>query len=194
MACTFLRRCLLPRMLCLTHSWVPSSLGAGARVGQGSGIMLFLSSPLCRSKGRSQAMLGSHPHTCEPLSKHDSLNTSTQTCTQARKDPLFSVRQTLMFSCSRRNYFCRFLSLLSDFSIGSVRCYYFKYYWCPVWCYFFFPQCFGSRPTFLRLQMPKTTRSACIQRLFFRSEISEAHSYFLWQGVFLRIYFPPPSS
>lgn len=108
MACTFLRRCLLPRMLCLTHSWVPSSLGAGARVGQGSGIMLFLSSPLCRSEGRSQAMFGSHPHTCEPLSKHDSLNTSTQTCTQARKDPLFSVRQTLMFSCSRRNYFCRF--------------------------------------------------------------------------------------
>ena len=36
--------------------------------------------PLCRSESRSQAVLGSHTHTCVPLSKHDSLNTSTPTC------------------------------------------------------------------------------------------------------------------
>lgn len=108
MACTFSRRCLLSSYSS-PHSLVsPQQFGGWGQGGQGSGIMLFLSFPLCRSESRSPAMLGSHTHTCEPLSKHDSLNTSTQTCTQARKDPLFSVRQTLMFSCSRRNYFCRF--------------------------------------------------------------------------------------
>lgn len=69
------------RILYRIHSWVPSGLGAGASVGPRIGIMMFLSFPTLWVWEQVTCHAGSHTHTCEPLSKHDSLNTSTQTCT-----------------------------------------------------------------------------------------------------------------